>query len=248
MQGPFEIKTVQIDKENEELLWIVGYESEVLQAESSVDLGAAFMCHNNLDYAYPEKLPWKLKTSGKNHRIFTLSQGQTELRFPKDYGIPIPADQPLNMVSQVLNHHRPELFINTKHHAKLHYIKEEELDHEITALYQQAVFVTKQIEGSEGAHGLPINCLPYHDHPDSAVKADVPHDCSVQYDEKAEYNPYEDAYGRKFTGHWVLPYEAETLRTDVSRMLDLDEDSRIHMISVHLHPFAGSFRALGQNY
>ena len=238
MQGPFEIKSVQIDAEKDELLWIVGYESEVLQAESDVALGAAFMCHNNLDYAHPENLPWKLKTSGANHRIFTLSQGQSELKFPEGFGIPIPANQPLNMVSQVLNHHRPELFINTRHHAQLHYLKESEVKEEMTPLYQQAVFVTKQIDGSDGAHGLPLTCLPYHDHPDSSVKADVQHDCSIKYDEKAKYNPYEDEYGRKYTGHWVLPNEAETLSTNVSQMLDLKEDSRIHLISVHLHPFA----------
>jgi hypothetical protein len=238
MQGPFEIKGIQIDTESDELLWITGYESEVLQAESNVELGAAFMCHNNLDYASPGKLPWKLKTNGANHRIFTLSQGQTALKLPEGFGIPVPADQPLRMISQVLNHHRPELFINTRQHVKIHYQKEKERDKEMKALYQQAVFVTKQIKGSEGAHGLPLSCLPYHKHPDSVIKAGVNHDCSIEYDEDAEYNPYEDAQGRKFTGHWVLPYEAETLATNVSRMMDLNEDSRIHLISIHLHPFA----------
>jgi len=238
MQGPFEIKHVVIDSQNTDLIWIVGYESEVLQAESDVELGSAFMCHNNLDYASPQSLPWKLKTSGANHRIFTLSQGQSKLQFPKGFGIPILADHPLQMVSQVLNHHRPELYINTRHHAQLRYAKESELKQPLTPLYQQAVFVTKQIEGSEGAHGLPLSCLPYHEHPDSAIKANVNHDCSIEYDKHSDYNPYEDQYGRQYTGHWVLPYEPETLKTEVTQMLDLQNDSRAHMISVHLHPFA----------
>lgn len=35
-----------------------------------------------------------------------------------------------------------------------------------------------------------------------------------------------------------MPYGKEQLTTDVTQMLDLNEDSRIHMIGLHLHPFA----------
>jgi len=238
MQGPFEIKPIAIDPNSEELLWITGYESKVLQAESNVTLGPAFMCHNNLDYGKAEQLPWQLKTSGANHRIFTLSQGQSKIQFPEGFGIPIPANQSLNMVSQVLNHHRPELFINTKHQSELKYLRESEIDGEMKALYQQAVFVTKQLSGAEGDHGMPLSCLPYHDHEDSPKEADVDHDCSIEYSREADYNPYQDKYGRKFTGHWVIPYGPDTLRTNVSKMMDLDDSSRIHLISVHLHPYA----------
>lgn len=240
MQGPYEIKPITIDASSDELIWVTAYESRVLQAESKVHLGAAFMCHNNLDYAKPDQLPWELKTSGANHRIFTLSQGQSKIVFPKGYGIPIPSNQPLNMVSQVLNHHRPELFINTRHLSILNYKKESELDAEMTPLYQQAVFVTQQTEGSEGSYGTPIACLPYHKHENGKGEAEIEHDCSIEYDDDAAYNPYKDKYGRKYTGHWILPYGKDTIKTNVTKMLDLDDNSRIHLISVHLHPFASA--------
>ncbi len=237
MQGPYEIKPILIDANSNELIWITGYESKVLQAESNVNLGPAFMCHNNLDYGKVDQLPWVLKTSGANHRIFTLSQGQSKIQFPEGYGIPIPANQELQMVSQVLNHHRPELYINTKHLSRLHYLRESELSQPMTPLYQQAIFVTKQLAGAEGEHGMPLSCLPYHDHP-SGEDAEVDHDCSIDYSKDADYNPYKDEYGRKYTGHWVIPYGPDTLRTNVSRMLDLKDSSKIHLISVHLHPYA----------
>ena len=238
MEGPYQTQTVKIDGKSEELLWIVGYQSEVLQAESGVALGSSFMCHNNLNYASPEQLPWKLNTTGGNHRIFTLTQGQTKLRFPDGFGIPMPAGQPLEVVSQVLNHNRPELFINTKQHAQILYHQDVGPPDSMKALYQQSVFVTKQLSGDDGGYGMPQKCLPYQLHPDSSstVEADLDH--SLEYDKDEKYNPYEDQYGRKYTGHWVLPNEPETLSTDVSRMLDLEKDSRIHLISVHLHPFA----------
>lgn len=238
MQGPYEIKPVSIDGSSNELIWITGYESRVLQAESNVNLGPAFMCHNNLDYAKSEQLPWLLKTSGANHRIFTLSQGQNKIVFPDGFGIPILADQKLQIVSQVLNHHQPDLYINTKHRSILHYIRESERSRSMTPLYQQAVFVTKQIAGAEGDHGLPLSCLPYHDHSEESKEAEVEHDCSIEYSREADYNPYQDKYGRKYTGHWVIPFGADTIQTNVTKMLDLQEETRIHFISVHLHPFA----------
>lgn len=236
MQGPYENKNIQIEEESNELLWIVGYESKVIQAESDIELGSAFMCHNNLDYADPKLLPWKLKTSGENHRIFTLSQGQSELRFPEGFGIPIPANLPLRMVSQVLNHHRPELFINTRHDSQIHYYKQTELNHELKALYQQAVYIRKPVDSANYYSVMPKSCVPVN-----AAKTDRIDQSIVQekhLDAKQMGNIYEDEAGQKYTGHWVLPNEPETLKTDVSGMLDLNEDSRIHMISVHLHPFA----------
>lgn len=238
MQGPYEIKPVSIDPKSNELVWITGYESRVLHAESSVDLGPAFMCHNNLDYAKAKELPWLLKTSGANHRIFTLSQGQNKIEFPKGFGIPIPANQQLQMVSQVLNHHRPELYINTQHLSSLSYLKEGESPEKMKALYQQAVFVTKQLSGAEGNYGTSLSCLPYHQHDSANKEANVQHDCSIDYADDADYNPYEDTYGRKYTGHWVIPFGPDTQRTNVTKMMDLDQDRRIHLISVHLHPFA----------
>lgn len=236
MQGPYVSERIQIEKNNEEIVYIIGYSSQVVDAKSNQALPPRYMCHNNLNYAEVEDLPWNLKTSGSNSRIFTLSEGQTQLNLPNGFGIPIKANQPFEMVSQVLNHNEENLHLKSRHKVEIIYKGETEGE-SITPLYQQSVFVTQQLEGPEGAYGLPLSCSNHvYSKNDVSKKATI-HDCSIVY-EKGEYNPYSDKYGIKYTGHWTLPNGKQELKTDVTRMLDLSEDSRIHMIGVHLHPFA----------
>jgi len=241
MQGPFEIKRLSIDSE-EELIWIVGYESKLQKLGGDVEqmvepLQDKYMCHNNLNYASKEKIPWKVKTSGNNSRIFTLSEGQTELVFPEGFGIPVPSGQTFEMVSQVLNHREKNIDIQSRHRVTFSYMKDSELKNPLKPLYQQSVFVTKQIAGPAGAYGLPRLCVEHHLDSNQIKGKSPKHDCSIDI-KTEDYDPYRDAEGRIYTGHWKLPYGKEVLTTDVTKMLDLNEDSRIHMIGVHLHPFA----------
>jgi hypothetical protein len=239
MQGPFEIKEIALPGKKEELVWIVAYQSEVTGAENNRVLDEKYMCHNNLNYARLEESPWAIKTSGKNSRIFTLSQGQTQFSFPEGYGIPIMAGQSLEMISQVLNHEEPELQLPVKHRASLQYIPESELSKPLKPLYQQSVFITKQIAGPAGKYGLPQSCAMHeHELDSSSLKGEQPkHDCSTEF-QREDYDPYRDAYGRRYTGHWTLPFGREVLSTDVDYMLDLRKGTRIHAIGVHLHPYA----------
>lgn len=237
MQGPYEIKQIRIQEEDEELLWIVGYKSEIINVNTEKKVAARYMCHNNLNYADTNNIPWKLKTSGDNSRIFTLSEGQTELNFPEGFGIPVPADQSYKMVSQVLNHNNPHLNLKVKHKTMLKYLRGSESGNKLSPLYQQSVFITKQISGPPGEYGLSKLCLQDHLDSTSLQGKQPKHDCSVDYS-NADYNPYKDLHGRIYTGHWKLPYGEETLKTDVTRMLDLIEETKIHMIGVHLHPYA----------
>jgi len=237
MLGPYEIKPIQLDAQDESLLWIVSYESMVEAVDQKTPLKAAFMCHNNLNYDQKEKSPWQIKTSGANSRIFTLSEGQTSLDFPKGFGLPMQANQGLKMVSQVLNHKEKDIHIESRHHVRFKYLKDSELKSPLKALYQQSIFVTKQISGPAGSYGLPHLCVDHHLDSNQIKGAQPQHDCSINFSRK-NYDPYNDKHGRRYTGHWKLPYGEERLKTDVTQMLDLDRNSRIHMIGVHLHPYA----------
>ncbi|MBD98419.1 MAG: hypothetical protein CMO34_01135 [Verrucomicrobia bacterium] len=179
-------------------------------------------------------------TIGANSRIFTLSEGQTILNFPEGFGLPLQSNQRLNMVSQVLNHKEKDINVKSRHHVRLSYFKDSELKEPLHALYQQSVFVTKQISGPAGSYGLPQLCLDHHLDSHQIKGEQAQHDCSVDI-QLEDYDPYKDEYGRRYTGHWRLPFGNERLNTDVTKMLNLEKDSRIHMISVHLHPFAKAF-------
>lgn len=235
MQGPYQIKQLSPSKKSDELIWIIGYKAEIFDAYSDTILPDKYMCHNNLNYS--NSTDWQLKTTGSNSRIFTLSEGQTTFMFPASFGIPMKANQALNMVSQVLNHVEKQIDIATKHRTTLYYIKDNERTNEMKPMYQQSVFVTKQTSGPAGDFGLPKLCVSHHLDSGTISGKKPNHNCEIDFSSQ-KYNPYEDAHGRKYTGHWKLTNSLDTLSTDVSAMLDLKKKTTAHAIGVHLHPFA----------
>lgn len=235
MQGPYDVKNISLSVEDEDLLWIVGYRTRIIDSQNNKPSYDGYMCHNNLNYANEEEIPWRIKTTGKNSRIFTLSEGQTYLELPEGFGIPVLNGQKLEMVSQVLNHNLPDLNIEVKHQSEIQYIKGSQ-SLGLKPLYQKSTFVTKQLNGPAGVYGLPLPCIAHH--LDSAhIDGKKPnHNCEIDFS-TSKYDPYSDKYGRKYTSHWAIPIGEEILKTDVTRMMELDEDTKIHMIGVHLHPF-----------
>ncbi|MEM6931588.1 MAG: hypothetical protein AAF602_31950, partial [Myxococcota bacterium] len=82
MRGPSGFDDVRlVDSGETELLWIVGYRTTVVDAGSHTEKSQEFMCHANLDFDardYYRRFPDAPPISG---RIFTLTQGQQEIRY-----------------------------------------------------------------------------------------------------------------------------------------------------------------------
>ena len=51
---------------------------------------------------------------------------------------------------------------------------------------------------------------------------------------------YQDKFGNKFTGHWVLKPGPEVNSTATTVFMNLPYDTNLHYAEVHLHPFAES--------
>ena len=109
MRGPWGQQHVYLwESPQPELLWITGYETHVVDAESQEDVGQQFMCHANLDFDVQQYYDDFNLTHGLSGRVFTLSQGQQHIQFPEGFGIPILSTQPLKLW---LSHSLPsELF------------------------------------------------------------------------------------------------------------------------------------------
>ncbi|HXC04578.1 MAG TPA: hypothetical protein VNZ86_07480 [Bacteroidia bacterium] len=233
-----------------ELYWITGYSVEILDAEDNDRLlSPEFMCHNNLNILYKEKMPWIARTYGVPLRLFTLTQGQTSIELPRGYGIPVLADMKLQINSQVLNHNQPLIHKKVRHRVTIHYLKDSELTSPMTALFEQSVLVTRQCRGPVGEHDTP----PYTVETDPLSFMDIDADpepvcCSMEKRDSLEYNPYSDSYGRAFTGHWNFhPGGPEINKTDVTRMLGLVYDTPLHFISVHVHPYCESLELIDKS-
>jgi hypothetical protein len=129
MEGPYSITNFTfgkgiINKFFPHLIWLTGYQLDVIDATTNKKISDDFMCHNNMNIVDKNSVPWKLETQGSNTRLFTITEGQTKLKLPKGYGIPVLSNQQLEIVSQVLNHNIADTNFIVRQRIKITYIKE----------------------------------------------------------------------------------------------------------------------------
>lgn len=231
MRGPYGFDDVRLlDTEKPELLWIVGYKTTVVDAASEAEMSQEFMCHANLDFDardYYGRFPTAPPISG---RVFTLSQGQQDIRFPEGFGIPVTSDLPITLATQVLNLNIDDpKGLQVKHRVDIHFVRDSEVQGEMIPLFQGAAEGFKALgdarfygfsgdEVQEELEELGAGCSPGT----AAMAGDAD----------------KDAHGQQFTAHWVVPPGEEVNVTNVTRFLNLPYDTTVHYIAVHLHPFA----------
>ncbi len=251
MMGPLSAQPVRLNEgvsrvwnfiKGPKLCWLIGYSVDVVEATSGIKVSDDFLCHNNLDIRDKSSVPWHVNTTGTFARVFTLTEGQTSVMLPDGYGIPMLNTEAMVINSQVLNHNYPDTNITVRQKVTIFYLEEDELKAAMKPVYQQAVFVTKQVSGPAGAYGDPIPGIAMVDSSEAFTGgvAVAPHEdtcCSGRSFTK-DYNPYYDLMGRQFTGHWRFGTGEEVLQTDVTTMMDLPYDAKVYFIGVHAHPFS----------
>lgn len=229
MQGPASAQRIRLAKlPSQELLWVVGYRTEIVDAGKTQTLAPDFMCHNNLNItdldSHRQRFPWPMGVK----RVFTLSQGQMEVNFPEGFGIPVLSDEALTVNTQVLNHNVEEAAFRVRHKTTVRFVRDRELQTPMKALYQQGVQSLVLVEGKDGHfHGSGA-----HDEAEGA-------ECSIGRPVGLQTD-VTDPEGRVFNGHWVVEPGLEERRTRVTPYLQLANDTTVHYIAVHLHPFAVS--------
>jgi hypothetical protein len=186
------------------------------------------MCHSNLDLdmkRHRELFGWKKFPS---NRLFTLSQGQFEIEFPEGYGIPVLSSEPLSLTTQVLNHNIEGQKFQVRHKVAIDWVRDAELAKPMKPLYMSAANGLVAVDGKgSGYYGI--------EHPQQEE-----HGSGCLVGEAAMGRIQEDEFGRKFSGHWVVPPGRQENRTLVTEWLNLRFDTTVHYIAVHLHPFAES--------
>lgn len=232
MEGPLgKQKITLLENSPPELLWIIGYQAEVLDAEGKKVLSPEFMCHNNFDFAQKTFTPFARMNPRIRGRLMTLSQGQTEIELPKNFGIPVMSDQPLSITTQVLNHNENNIDLNVRQRTTIKYIRDRDLKKPLKALFPKHVYGMALLTGKDGYWNIDVpnktqehaNCLPGEHAPNAGDK-------SLRRDQ----------FGRSFSSHWVVPPGKQTIRTLVTKLLNLPYDTRVHLIAVHVHPFCRS--------
>jgi hypothetical protein len=212
-----------------ELLWVTGYRAVVVGADGETPASQEFMCHSNLDIGMEQHRELFDLSAKASDRLFTLSQGQQEIRFPEGFGIPIRSDEPLRLATQVLNLNLDGLSLEVRHKVTIEFVRDAETARPMRALYQVAANGLVLLEGKDGYYAIP--------EPDAGRHGEG---CLAGTPAQPAGHVYEDDQGRRFSGHWVVPPGRQVNRTNATRFMGLRFDTRAHYIAVHLHPFAES--------
>jgi hypothetical protein len=229
MKGPKSTQEVYLSKSGRpELLWITGYKTVMVGADGKTPMSQEFICHSNLDLdiiTHRELFGWR--KNNPTVRLFTLSQGQTEIKFPEGFGIPILSTEPLDLTTQVLNLNDPKNKFEVRHKITFTYIRDSELDRPMKPLMVVSAYGLKLLDGEDGYF-------------DVGHASEDEHGASCLIGENADNKVYTDSFKRTFTGHWVVKPGREVNHTLATRLLVVPYDTTVHYIAVHLHPFAES--------
>ena len=103
MQGPYFNKSFSLSSDPGELLWVTSFKTALVHADGKTPASPEYLCHANIISETPLN-----KSLGKNYypndkRLFTSTQGQTDVDLPQGFALPIMSDQLLTYSTQVLN-------------------------------------------------------------------------------------------------------------------------------------------------
>jgi len=225
MKGPFTRRRIRVAKTPEpELLWLTGFQVEPVDADGVHRMSDEFECHTNLAWT---RDPHPSGFNRPRRRTFTLTQGQTDLRLPPGFGVPILSTEELIFNSQALNLNQPEIDVTIRHRAKIRFLRDKELAAPITPLVVAAAQVMTTLEAEP-------NVLHVANPNGKLAEAS----CSIG--EEATGPLITDRFGRQFAGHWIVKPGRQEARTLVTEQLRIPYDTTIHFIGVHTHPYSVS--------
>ncbi|MBI4956774.1 MAG: hypothetical protein HY908_32455 [Myxococcales bacterium] len=232
MFGPDQLLPVVklVESEVPELLWITGYQAVVVGADGATQMSQEFMCHSNLDWKPADYYKSFGSRAAVSPRLFTLSQGQQNVQFPKGFAIPLVSTVPLSLVTQVLNLNLDKPDIDVRHHVRIDFVRDRDLKEPMKPLFQAAVQGFKTLDDKPGYYSMD---------PGEATPEEHGAGCGVGKPAVAG-DVDKDKFGHRFTGHWEVEPGREENATLVTHFLSLQFDTTVHYIAVHLHPFAES--------
>lgn len=227
MKGPSSRQDIVLGMaDSPELVWVTGYKAVMVGSDGESPMAQEFMCHSNLDIDVASHQKAVGSTHGFNPRLFTLSQGQFDVKFPAGFGIPLLSTETLALTTQVLNHNIEGEDFKVRHKVSVDYLRDVDAG-EMVALFPIGAYGLTLLEGEDGYYG--VQDPEEDDHGPGCLPGS-----------NASAHVYTDRQGRTFTGHWVVPPGREENRTLVTELMQLPYDTTVHYIAIHLHPFAES--------
>lgn len=232
MKGPdYTNMNLRLSEGKPELLWVRGYEAIMVGTDGQSQKPQQFMCHNTLSIHRGLDQHRALFGAGPygSRRLFTLSQGQYSVEFPKGFGIPMLSTEKLMLQSQVLNLEPKAVGETVRHKIKTHFVRDEGLSEPMKPLCMIPSGVAVPV-GDPNARPMP----------DDAHNLGCAINPKLKPAKDAGGGPLTQKSDAVYTAHWIVPPGREERRTNVGQLFPFD--TRIHYLSVHVHPGAESFK------
>lgn len=222
MEGPFHLDFVAMDPNDKGLIWITGFKNTMIEGDSEKPLPQEYNCHTDV------QLPKRNDPTAKARRdvLFTLSQGQSEIRFPDGFGVPVGIDEPMSIGAQVLNLNSvPEEPFDVRHQVEFQFVRDGKAP--MKPLMPAQIIGYKAL-GEDGSCYYDLKNPIVEEHGAGCLRGET----------VSQRNVVKDQLGNEFTSHWYVEPGREENSTLVTGHLGLEYDTTIHYISAHLHPFA----------
>jgi hypothetical protein len=222
MAGPTAAHPCKIESNGSRLLWIKDYSIEVTDKSGKELLSKDFMCHNILNInisQYLQHFGISDRKGTTGDRFLTLTEGQDAIKFPEGFGIPIFSDNNIGIYTRALNHNIFPVSLDVRHRIRFGYVRDEELTKPLKPLYKHALYIAVPVKrgSSLDADACIQECAP------PGVK-----DIWTMPD------------GTQYANHWIIKQGRDTIKYNVTHLMQLKENMTMHFASVHLHSYAES--------
>jgi cyclophilin family peptidyl-prolyl cis-trans isomerase len=251
MEGPSGVQTIYLgDREKPELVWLTAIKTEVVDESGNAMANPDFMCHMNIDIdAAKHRALFNLQRYPAA-RLMTLSQGMLgadgafTARLPEGFAFPMSTNEPLYVMTQVLNHNveHPNN-VKVRHRVSFEFQYDRELKKRPTPLFSIGASGMVQM-GDPNAISPVLSAMTTTPDPTQTAE-EREHGATCLVGQRAPNAAgmaadYTDPHGRHLTGHWVVPPGRQTNHSDITWFMQLPYDTKLHYVAVHVHPFAES--------
>ena len=243
---------------DDEVLFVTGVSSQVVDAKNRAEVSPEFFCHANLTLNPATSSPDKHNASFEqpthmDWRLATLVPGSMSLQLPEGFGVPVKNGTLLDYYTMALNQNPgvPSQKIRIK--SRIDYTRAPNT----RALFRRSVYVHQQYrethaaapaaipatEHAGAACGLSCDRNQLGKDPSLFVNLSSPaHPGATCCVSNASAGGLMKQFGNNNTIHWMIPPGKHSFKTDVTAQMELPYDTTAHLITGHLHPCGKSMR------
>ena len=221
-----------LKQRNDELIWLTGIQTELVDADSETVISPEFFCHSNLTLTRMDRDPARTAniTPCAEGRMFTLVPGRMSIQLPQGFGIPIYTDEAVDYLTMALNLNEQPNPVQIRFRTNVQFARASAAQQPIKPLFRRAVYGYETIGSSVprtmcmGGNNAGAACGPFI--------------------ATAASNAFLESLGKTNTVHWMIPPGHYQRHVDVTDQMDLPFDTTAHYVTGHLHPFGKSIQLI----